>query len=183
MKLHRRALFTTGHINDGSTCQACSEKENQLHLATCQVITNEYWDEIAKLLNMMGAEDPDMSGDPVSFFLFGRTSDDDVICQETADILFIAWRCLYAAITQSRLERTPLNLSKAYERVIQLLTSRVKAHASGWERWTWKGRHTSRAHLIPQKYQDNLLFQQEMSGEWYICTTLRSEASRLQLHK
>ena len=39
----------------------------------------------------------------------GRISDKKVVDQQTADVLFIAWRCLYAAITKSRMEQKQIN--------------------------------------------------------------------------
>ena len=179
LKLHRRALFTTGHMQDGSTCRACSEKENQKHLAECDVINDEYWSNIIGLLHDLGSEDPEHI---VTFLLFGRISDKEVVDQETADVLFIAWRCLYAAITKSRIEQKQIDLAKAYKRCIQILISRVKAHASFWERWVHKAIHATRPHLIPEKHRENLLFQQEIMGEWSISNTLLDEAKRIGLH-
>ena len=86
---------------------------------------------------------------------------------------------LYAAIVNARMERKPLNLEKAHARAIQLLTSRATAHASFWELWIRKGRYTSQERIIPEKYRHNLLYEQEVTGEWYISPPMLREADRL----
>ena len=46
---------------------------------------------------------------------------------EQSGLIFIAWRCLYAAIVGSRVDDRPLNLGYAYYRTLQMTITRVRA--------------------------------------------------------
>ena len=53
-------LYTVGHRNDldDTSCRACTAKENQMHLIECPVIRKEFWDEVLKLLRLLGFNNP-----------------------------------------------------------------------------------------------------------------------------
>ena len=71
----------------------------------------------------------------VKFWLTGLTTTGKLADNETAGIIFLAWRCLYAAVTKARVDDKPLNMEAAYARLILLIISRLKAQGQKWYRW------------------------------------------------
>ena len=69
-KLWHRTLYTVGHRKDvDNKCRACSEKESQLHLATCDILRLEFWDPVLTLLESVGMTPPE---DITDFLVGGR---------------------------------------------------------------------------------------------------------------
>ena len=95
-------------------CRACTDVENILHLCQCHIIVREYWDRVINLMVKLGMTAPN---DKTSFIALGRLSDTEVVPNTLAGILVLAWRCLYAAITTSRIDNLPLKLEAAYKRI------------------------------------------------------------------
>ena len=112
LKLQHRNLFTASRdaTTDGR-CQSCAmAQENQLHLAECtdqcRVILREFWSPILELVERTGGELPIGTGrqpgpELTAYLVTGRISDEKVVGACAAGVLFLAWRCLYAAIEHS----------------------------------------------------------------------------------
>ena len=92
-----------------NTCRACSEPESQLHLITCGVLYEEYWKRVVELLVATCMEEPDNVTD---FLITGQLSDEETAKREYLGVIFIAFRCLYAAIVESRLDSVPFGTSR-----------------------------------------------------------------------
>ena len=115
LKFQHRTLYTVGHDKReaDNTCRACEESESQLHLVTCGVIKTEFWDRVVSLLTEMDMCAP---ADVTDFLITGQLSEEETVKREYTGVVFIAFRCLYAAITESRIDSVPLNLEAAFER-------------------------------------------------------------------
>ena len=93
----------------------------------------------------------------------------DKVCdRETAGILALAWRCLYAEITRSRIENTDFNLQKALSRVLNMLKSRILAYGTKWRRWYMRTSRTTRAKKVPRKHQKYKLIKVNDNAEFEI---------------
>ena len=60
-------------------------------------------------------------------WLFGRLSEEETVGDITSGIIFIAWRCLYAELVHSKVEKVPVSLTAAVARVWQMVITRLKA--------------------------------------------------------
>ena len=110
--MHRN-LYVAGTRTDipDTSCRACDEKETILHLVTCPVIQHEFWEPLLKLMDEMGFPTPDPSEVHAFLVLGVYTADGEnrVVKPEHSGMLFIAWRCLYAAVVGSRVDDKPLD--------------------------------------------------------------------------
>ena len=103
LKLTHRALAVANRFDPHTMCFACKTvPESMLHLCECAQMHSQYWDFFFNLIQHMGFELPEQK--PV--FLATRCySSKCTAPEEVIGIFSIAWRCLYAEITKSRLER------------------------------------------------------------------------------
>ena len=92
--------------------------------------------------------------------------------QATAGIIAIAWRCLYAEITNSKIHDHPLNLERALLRTFQMIISRLRAYGLRWKRWSIKNSNTSQKWIVPESYRDRGLIKQTFDGEFSLNKTL-----------
>ena len=123
LKFQHRTLYTPGHRSDvDGTCRACSERENQMHLIECGVIRAEFWDPLIDTCVTAGMARP---AEVLDFLITGQLADltprmkkKEGMVGDYAGIVFIAFRCLYAEITASRVEEKPLSLQRALHRTL-----------------------------------------------------------------
>ena len=137
LKVMHRNLYVAGTRTDipDTSCRACDVKESILHLAECPIIRNEFWDPIIKLMGDMGMPTPTCD-ERTAFILLGIQKVDGKVVAvkpEQSGLIFIAWRCLYAAIVGSRVDDRPLNLGYAYYRTLQMTITRVRAYGEKWK--------------------------------------------------
>ena len=83
-------------------------------------------------------------------------------------VLVIAWRCLYAERTHSRIEDVPCNLKKALKRTILMLISRLKAYGYKWQKWVERNSGTSLPATIPLRHREKCLISQGPCGDFVI---------------
>jgi hypothetical protein len=86
--------------------------------------------------------------------LTGAIGDGKVVSRHLFGILEIAWRCVNAERTKAMMEEHQADPEKAYERLISLLMTRLKADGSKWARWVEVGRFQTPSHVIPPKGRD-----------------------------
>ena len=165
LKFQHRTLYTVGHDTtvEDNTCRACSEPESQLHLITCGVLYEEYWSRVVGLLVATGMSEPENVTD---FLITGQLSDEQTAGREYLGVLFIAFRCLYAALTESRLDSVPLDLEAAYERLVSMVVSRLNASGEKWLEWVRRGERKRKPHIIPQRHCDKCVMSCEPTGEY-----------------
>ena len=117
LKLRHRTLYVAKHGVGNKSCRCCNATESMTHLAECAVIRNDFWNPIFDLLEKIGAPGPDHSN-RTPFLLVGRMDKEEAASYAQLSVLVIAWRCLYAERTHSRIEDTLCNLKKALKRTI-----------------------------------------------------------------
>ena len=165
LKFQHRTLYTVGHDTkaaDGD-CRACNSRESQLHLVTCGVLRTEFWDRIIELLVEIGMSRPE---DDTDFLITGQLSDVKTVGREYVGVIFIAFRCLYAAITESRLDAVPLDLAAAYDRTVSMVVSRLNAVGEKWKEWVRRGERKRTPHIIPKKHCEKCVMSSEPDGEY-----------------
>ena len=177
LKLQHRTLYTIGH--DTSTdglCRACTESENQQHLMRCDVIQDEYWQRVLRLLQKLGMDLPE---NREAFLITGQLNASTIADAAYTDIVAIAWRCLYAAIVQSRLDDTPLALQGAYERAVKMIVGRVRAYGEKWRAWVNAGRNCADPRCIPLKHRDKTALVFDEDGGYELHDALLNEVQQL----
>ena len=93
-----------------NTCRACPCVETQLHLCECDVIRREYWSVLLDVLRDTGMPPPE---NVTAFIATGALSESHAISRFHASVWFLGWRCLYAAVVNSRVDAKPLDLDAA----------------------------------------------------------------------
>ena len=184
LRVMHRNLYVAGTRTDipDTSCRACDEKETILHLVTCPVIQHEFWEPLLKLMDEMGFPTPDPSEVHAFLVLGVYTADGEnrVVKPEHSGMLFIAWRCLYAAVVGSRVDDKPLDLEYAYYRTLQMTITRVTAYGEKWKLWSIKNKFTSLKCIIPLDKRDRVVIEQDMFGDFQISSTLRGEFDKIR---
>ena len=180
LKLMHRNLFVANRdpSADPSCLTGCGGIESMLHLADCPLIRRFFWNDVLKLLTDLGMDPPE---DILSFLLVGRMTRTKAIPKYHSDIMFIAWRCLYAALVKKRLDGGRLHLQGAFKRTVILVRSRAVAYGESWQRWCRKNRNTYQKHIIPEKHRKKILLQQKADGSYTINPVIENTLNRLQV--
>ena len=113
------------------------------------------------------------------FLILGRLDDNRVVDQPQAGMLFLAWRCLYAAVTQAKLEDRRLLLLVAYERFVRMLHGRINAHGRQWQIWVRRNQNTSNKNVIPMKHRHRTVIEQQADGQYEIHKKIREELAEV----
>ena len=147
------------------------------HLATCGRTRSRFWDKVLELMNKLGMYTPTI--DRELFLILGRLDDNKVVDQPQAGMLFLAWRCLYAAVTQAKLDDRRLLLLVAYERFVRMLHGRINAHGRQWQIWVRRNQNTSNKNVIPMKHRHRTVIEQQADGQYEIHKKLREELAEV----
>jgi hypothetical protein len=131
LKFHHRNLYLAPHRDDKDdhTCPFCGMHENQLHLVKCKVIRKEFWTPIMNLMLSIGFSAPTHTP---SFLAVGRLDENKAVGKNQSGILFISWRCLYAALVDGRIENKKPDLKAAYSRTLYLIIARITRYGEKW---------------------------------------------------
>ena len=183
LKLQHRNLWVAkhgGHDSDKCCAHGCNEIENQEHLGKCPIIREDFWRRIIRIMRILGLEAENTD----KFIITGTTGPNEVLGRESASVMFIAWRCLYAEIVGARTEERNLRLESAYARTIGMLLGRVKAHGYKWRRWVLRNRFKQPLvkKVIPQKHQVKKLISMDLQGNGTICKRLIDEFQNVRRH-
>ena len=108
-----------------------------MHLATCSVMVEEFWKPLIKMMEEMGFEtpSPEARREFLCLGVLWEAGEQKVVKPEQSGLMFIAWRCLYAAVVGSRVDDVPIDLQRAYKRTLQLTISRLRAYGEKWKLW------------------------------------------------
>ena len=180
LKLHHRNLYVANRdpsILDQGCKTGCGQPESMRHLATCGRTRSRFWDKVLELMNKMGMYTPTIDRD--LFLILGRIDDTRVVDQPQAGMLFLAWRCLYAAVTQARLEDRRLLLLVAYERFVRMLHGRINAHGRRWQVWVRRNQNTAQRSIIPIQHRQRTVIEQWADGHYQIHKKLREELAEV----
>ena len=185
LRLMHRNLHVAGHRRDliDTSCRACSEKETMKHLAECPIIRGDFWEPIFALIGKLGFTPPSEE-DKLIYITLGcyrKGSTIKVITPDQAGLMFIAWRCLYAAIVGSRVDERSLNLEYAYKRTLQMCITRLRAYGEKWLLWSRKNQNTSMKSVIPENKRDRTVIRQGMLGTYHIAQAFFDEHERMRL--
>ena len=82
--------------------------------------------------------------------------------------MFIAWRCLYAAIVHSRVDKTPLRLTSAYNRTLQMTITRLRAYGEFWRRWTKINHFTGKKSVFPENKRKRVVIKMAADSTYTI---------------
>ena len=172
LKLKHRNLFTANQDRHcmNQKCLACDDElESQLHLAECEDIRRDFWAPILEVTSEVGLTLPQDEDDLPRFLIFGLISTTDVCSEETAGMIALGWRCLYAEIQRCREEMgAQLNLRKAAIRTLSMIQSRVTAFGERWRRWYLRTHHTSKAQLVAPRYRKFKLLEVNQFAEYTV---------------
>ena len=103
-----------------------------------------------------------------AILLTRRYTNTSVAPEEVIGIFSIAWRCLYAEITKTRLENHILSLKNAKRRAVCLLHSRLTAYGKLCRDFSSERQHTGRKFLLPKKLSERTLIKVKRNGEYHI---------------
>ena len=106
--------------------------------------------------------------DVADFLVTGQLSDTKTAPREYLGVVFIAFRCLYAEITASRIDQVPLNLSAAYDRTVSMVVSRLNAVGEKWLDWVRRGERKRHPHVIPVKHCEKCVMSCEPMGDYTV---------------
>ena len=100
-----------------------------MHLATCSVMVEEFWKPLIKMMEEMGFEtpSPEARREFLCLGVLWEAGEQKVVKPEQSGLMFIAWRCLYAAVVGSRVDDVPIDLHS--ERTNVRCSSRSAAYA------------------------------------------------------
>ena len=80
---------------------------------------------------------------------------------------------------KSREKNRGPNLRGAYKRTLQMIISRLTAYGEKWKKWCTVNANTQKKKIIPLRYRDRVLLQQERTGKYTINDLLLNEYSRV----
>ena len=171
LKLQHRNLFTASRDDtcDGK-CRACKvAQENQLHLCECPVIHRDFWGPVIKVIRDMGYPVP---ADVTAYLAVGRLTDDKCVGPQESGVLFIAWRCLYAATVHARIENKEIRLEAALRRCMRDIVRRLTSYGETWVHWSATRRLTRKTNIVPEKLRDKGVIRIGSFGEYTIHSAL-----------
>ena len=136
-----------------------------LHLCECRHLHVQYWDFFFNFVYHMGFELPEHK----TVFLATRCySSSTVAPEEVIGIFSIAWRCLYAEITKSRLENHLFSPKDAKRRAVCMIHSRLIAYGELCRKFSVERRYTGRKFMLPKKLSKRTLIQVNRDGTYQI---------------
>ena len=150
IKLTHRALATANRFDPGAMCLCCrAVPESMLHLCECDQLHTQYWDFFFNFIHHMGFNTP---RNKAAFLATRRYTNTSVAPEEVIGIFSIAWRCLYAEITKTRLENHIFSLKNAKRRAVCLLHSRLTAYGKLCRDFSSERQHSGRKFLLPKNF-------------------------------
>ena len=182
LKLQHRNLYVAKsdpNIQD-KKCKAfgCNEEESMLHLASCKIIQDNFWFKIIDLMRRMNLR----AAFNIPFIILGLLENNKTVSKVSSGFLFLGWRVLYAEVVNCRINDKPLNLAKAYKRLVTMVISRVKAYGQKWYRWYTRIRNIQKkkSKTIPQKYQKRIIISSKKDGTYTLNSILLNELATLK---
>jgi hypothetical protein len=180
-----------GYDSDKCLARGCGEVENQIHLVTCRHIKNEFWKPIRDIMVRLGLAMEDFPNnltqeEHTRLWIAEQWWDEEkgeaiAIGRETAALIHLAWRCLYAETVGARLDERELRLDFAVWKTVRLLLSRVKAYGAKWRKWFMRQRgwRPGKVKMIPEKHREYALIKSDECGSYVINTELQSLLTEL----
>ena len=140
-----------------------AEPESMLHLCECKNMHTQYWDFFFNFIHHMDFDLPEHK--PV--FLATRCySCESTAPEEVIGIFSIAWRCLYAELTKTRLENHTFSPKDAKRRAICMIHSRLTAYGKLCKNFSVERRYTGRKYRLPKKLSKRTLIKVDTLGSY-----------------
>jgi hypothetical protein len=177
LKLKHRNLYVANKDEkcQNKDCLACEdETESMLHLAECNELRENYFIPIMKLLIECELEVPEDEDDFAPYLIFGRLTNFKVCDRESAAVLALAWRCLYAEIISCRADNMTFNINRPLKRCFAMLHSRVTAYGEKWKKWFSRTKHTSKTQLVPKKHQNYKLIHIDPNAKYELNKAIKT---------
>ena len=152
-----------------------TDDESMLHLSTCEHIRRDYWNHFLRPIKDMGFPDPENT---TNLLTVGAINDEKTANEEVIGILTIAWRCLYAEITASRLNNKRLKLVSARKRAWCMIHGRLNAYGEACRTFCIERRFSGRKCKLPKKLSKRKIIQVQQNGTYTINTVI-TETTRL----
>ena len=114
----------------------------------------------------------DRRGGESAYLAVGRVTDDKCVGPQESEILFIAWRCLYAATVHARVENKAIRLDVALRRCLKDVVRRLTAYGEAWVHWSATRRLTRNTNIVPAKLSDKGVILIGSFGEYKIHSAL-----------
>ena len=180
LKLQHRTLWTPHVGGMGSkecTVHGCHHYENQQHLVECPHIRRDFWDKVQTLMAKL---DLQYERNSPKFWITGILHTGKAVEKESAAVIFLAWRALYAESVHTHLNNKSANLSHAYSYLVTLLHGRICAYGLKWRIWYLKQRfiQPQQAKQIPRRYRTHKLYKCDQYGTFHIHPFIISEHKR-----
>jgi hypothetical protein len=182
LKLKHRNLYVANKDQkcDNKHCLACDDElESMLHLAECNEIRENYFVPLIEILIECELEVPDDEDDLTTYLLFGRLSDTKVCDRESAAVLALAWRCLYAEIIGCRADEKEFDINRPLKRCLAMIHSRVTAYGEKWKKWFNRIRHTTKAQLVAKRHQRYKLIKVEQNADYELNKAIAAALEKL----
>ena len=177
-KLRHRTLHVAKHNmkhTDG-ICMCCkAHPENHIHLMSCEKIQIEYWQPLVNFL--MNKTNMNSPYHLYAFVALGVITKSKIVDNERASMLAIAWRVLYATLTNARFSAPPHtpDLQEALTKVYIILHSRIRATAHSQLSQLMTTTHTDTPKTINDKRLRRPLITYQKSGQFTIIPALTSK--------
>ena len=179
LKVMHRNLFLAGNlVDEDNSCRACISKENILHLVQCKHIRKQFWDPLTAVMTDLGYDVPAAPVERDAFWLLGRLTYKTVVGPAQAGMIFLAWRCLYAAIVHSRVDNVKIDLPRAHNRTMQMTITRLRAYGEKWSLWTRINTHTGNKSVFPEKHRLRTVIKMEEDSSYHIAPRILNEYTR-----
>ena len=146
-----------------------------LHLSTCEHIRRDYWNHFLRPIKDMGFPDPENT---TNLLTVGAINDEKTANEEVIGILTIAWRCLYAETTASRLNNKRLKLDSARKRAWCMIHGRLNAYGEACRTFCIERRFSGRKCKLQKKLSKRKIIQVQQNGT-YMINTVITETTRL----
>ena len=139
-----------------------------LHLAECGMIYALYWSAFFELAEEAGLPTPGFDTRTL-FLALGIKDKKTRANEELIGVFSIAWRCLYAEITRSRLDHATLNLTSAKRRAFCMIANRLRGYAKACKDFCNERRWTGRKYVLPAYlYTKRKLLKVKQDGNYVI---------------
>ena len=88
------------------------------------------WRPVAKVIIEIGFTVPTDYRELEAFWLVGRLTlrQESTVTPAQSGVMFIAWRCLYAEMIHSRVDKVPISMQKALNNTMRMTITRLRTY-------------------------------------------------------
>ena len=164
--VHRNLYFPTDAL-----CPCCQKETlNQIHLIRCPVIRTYHWEPMCELMRKFGWRTPGTHSDLnwEAFLITGKIGVTGIMGKGQADIMFTAYRTIYAELSKAIHTNHTYRLTQPTKRMAQMVITSLTAYGERWLKWYPGQRYQERSKKIPIRYRKQTLITTEEQGRYKI---------------